>query len=116
MFFAHSGTRGVWVLIAVGTVLLAQPALAAVSGYNEFLQDNEGKAYIPMKPATSGTLGESLGSRIVGAKPDVITLDGKGDSSMGSLSYELLFDLEQNMTPEGEPILTSRKPAPAASA
>lgn len=108
MFFAHSGImRGLLVLIAAGTMLLAQTALGAisVSGYNEFLQDAEGKAYIPMKPATSGMLGESLGTREVGEKPDTITLNQKGASSMGSLSYELFFDLLDNTSPSGEPVL-----------
>jgi hypothetical protein len=108
MYCAHKNVVvwGLLVLATIGTILLAQPAAAAVSGYNAFLQESEGKAFIPMKPRTSGVLGDLLNNnRIVGASGDKVTLTGKGDSRTGSLSYDLFFDLSANMGPTGEPIL-----------
>ena len=106
MLCAHKNVVwGLLVLATIGSVLLTQPAVAAVSGFNAYLQQSEGKAYIPMKPRSSGTLGDLVNNGVVGASPDTLTLDGRGDSRTGGLCYELFFDLNANMGPTGEPIL-----------
>jgi hypothetical protein len=84
-------------------LLVADSAMAYVAGANDFLEQSLGRAFIPQKPETSGTLGEHKGGFIVGASVDTITL-GQGQSSEGSLTYDLLFDLSQYLAPGGEPI------------
>lgn len=90
------------VAFAVLIMLVANSAMAYVSGYNAFLEQSQGRAFIPQKAQTSGVLGEVKNGRIVGAKVDIITLR-RGDVSQGSLTYDLLFDLALNFD-EGQPV------------
>jgi len=94
-------------LVLLAVLGLALPTMAAVSGYNDYLEQHEGKAYIPLKESTSGVLGgpQIGGGGIAGAKPDTLTLSGKDAFSGGWITYDLFFDLTKNMSPSGEPIL-----------
>ncbi|MFW6146643.1 MAG: PEP-CTERM sorting domain-containing protein [Planctomycetota bacterium] len=91
------------VVAAAITMLVATSAMAYVSGYNAFLEQSGGRAFIPQKPQTSGELGEVKGNRVVGARADMITLR-KGDVRQGWLTYDLLFDLSENFDPGSGPI------------
>jgi len=92
---------------AIAVLALALAAQAAVYGQNDYLTANKGKAYIPLMPSTSGTLGDFNGSRVIGGQPDSVTLS-KGQSSSGYLVYDLTFDLSSYLLPGGgEPIAVS---------
>jgi hypothetical protein len=85
-----SATLAAAVILAVSTPAGAMPAL----GTNAVLDGNGGDLYIPLKPSTSGELGDPLGGGdYVGLQSDSVTLSAFNPNSSGYVEFELIFDL-----------------------
>ena len=79
--------------LLLGFMLTGQAA-GGVIGTSEVLDQNSGNSYVPLQPATSGTLGDPLGGgKYVGLNVDRIPLQGAGANRSGSLSFVLSYDL-----------------------
>ena len=99
----HTAKRRLLIAAAaiLTVALLAGETLGTPSmGTNAILDGAGGEIFIPLQPATSGTLGDPLGGgQFVGLNADTITLVGLGDTSSGSVMFELVFDISGEIGP-----------------
>jgi len=96
----------VCVALPVLSILATEAAADPAVGQNDVL-DTTSSIFIPLKPETSGTLGDLIGGGPgrVGLTKDVVTLSGAGDFTQGWVLIPLLFDLSGELEP-GQKILS----------
>ena len=94
-------------VLVVATASILGLTLAAnaadVIGTNAVLDANGGDLYIPLKPSTSGNLGDSIpgppAGDMVGLQSDSLTLYSDHATSSGFVSFVLSFDLSGELQP-----------------
>ena len=92
---ARRALLSVGVVVVVVTIVLGDSAGAAlVVGANPILDNPANDFYIPLQPATSGTLGDPLGGGdYVGLQSDAVSLGWGQITTGGQVDFLLSFDL-----------------------